>query len=409
MMVLQITSLAAAGHAGPWRGGPERAPAGGPSPLPPPSRQRRAGQVRPLGVLLLILGLCLLLLSGCGSAPRQSGADPGAAPAASGSPAHPSDPGRDGPGDSPPPNLLAVPDAEPRLEPQRSGGPNKPYEVLGQSYVPLRGDPPLQERGLASWYGRKFHGRPTASGERYDMYAMSAAHRTMPLPSYARVRNPANGRSVVVRVNDRGPFHAGRVIDLSYTAALKLGLLRGVSPVEVERITEEAIRSGSWRQGAPLLAETEPAPALASGPALQPAPRPAPMQAAAAPEASADGAAAAPDALMLAAGGSAAAAAAPEAAAEPVQAQASAVQPEAAAARGYWLQLGAFRVASGALDFRQRVAEQLAWLAPLLAVFSDDQLNRLQAGPYASRGDALAAAERLRQALQLLPSVVERR
>ncbi|MFW2168236.1 septal ring lytic transglycosylase RlpA family protein, partial [Enterobacter cloacae complex sp.6722794] len=93
------------------------------------------------------------------------------------------------------------------------------------------------DRGLASWYGRKFHGRPTSSGEVYNMYAMTAAHATLPIPSYARVRNPANGREVIVRINDRGPFHKGRIIDLSYTAALKLDLLRGVAPVEVRRIT----------------------------------------------------------------------------------------------------------------------------------------------------------------------------
>jgi pyruvate dehydrogenase E1 component len=105
--------------------------------------------------------------------------------------------------------------------------------------------PAVRERGGASWYGRKFHGKPTASGEPYDMYAMTAAHKTMPIPSYARVRNPANGREVVVRINDRGPFVAGRVIDLSYTAALKLGVLAGVAPVEVERLTLADIRSGA--------------------------------------------------------------------------------------------------------------------------------------------------------------------
>jgi rare lipoprotein A len=147
----------------------------------------------------------------------------------------------DGPGASPPPNLEAVPDAVPRVEPIRAGGANRPYSVGGQRYVPLTEDVELRERGLASWYGRKFHGRATASGERYDMYAMTAAHPTMPLPGYARVRNIANGRVVVVRVNDRGPFVKGRVIDLSYTAALRLGLLRGAGIVEVERITNAEI------------------------------------------------------------------------------------------------------------------------------------------------------------------------
>lgn len=172
-----------------------------------------------------------VLLAGC-AGPRMTPAD------------------RDGPGARIPANLMRVPDAVPRIEPVRSGGPNKPYEVLGQRYQPLLGDPVLAERGLASWYGAKFHGRSTALGETYDMFAMTAAHKTMPLPSYARVRNPANGREVVVRINDRGPFHADRIIDLSYTAALKLDLLRGVGLVEVERITHQALRDGTWRSAA---------------------------------------------------------------------------------------------------------------------------------------------------------------
>lgn len=172
------------------------------------------------GLLALLLAA---LLAGCASrAPR----------------------GGDGPAEQTPPDLARVPDAVPRVEPLRVGGPNKPYEVAGVRYVPMTTDAPLLERGGASWYGRKFHGQPTASGETYDMFAMTAAHKTMPLPSYARVRNPANGREIVVRVNDRGPFHPDRVIDLSYTAALKLGLLGGVAPVEVERLTHAQIRAG---------------------------------------------------------------------------------------------------------------------------------------------------------------------
>ena len=153
-------------------------------------------------------------------------------------------PDRDGPPETVPSGLAQRPDAEPRVEALRVGGPNKPYEVLGRRYQPLSGDLPLNESGLASWYGRKFHGKPTASGEPYDMFAMTAAHKTMPIPSYARVLNPANGREVVVRINDRGPFADGRVIDLSYTAALKLGLLNGVAPVQVRRITHAQIRAG---------------------------------------------------------------------------------------------------------------------------------------------------------------------
>ncbi|WP_295383019.1 septal ring lytic transglycosylase RlpA family protein [uncultured Pseudacidovorax sp.] len=179
---------------------------------------------------------------------------------------------RDGPPRNPPAGLAQTPDAEPRVEPIRAeGGTSRPYTVAGRSYTPLIDDRPLVERGLASWYGQGFHARSTATGEPYDMYAMTAAHRTMPLPSYARVRNPANGREVIVRVNDRGPFRDDRIIDLSYTAALRLDLLRGVAPVEVERLTNEAIRTGAWRRpsdtqlaaspASPARAEAVPVPA----------------------------------------------------------------------------------------------------------------------------------------------------
>lgn len=144
----------------------------------------------------------------------------------------------DGPGDNPPANLDAIPDAVPKAEPLARGA-NKPYSALGKSYVPMPDGQPYKASGLASWYGRRYHGKPTSTGEPYDMYAMSAAHTTLPLPSYVRVTNVQNGRSVVVRVNDRGPFVDDRLIDLSYTAAYKLGILRGVTPVEVERVFPE--------------------------------------------------------------------------------------------------------------------------------------------------------------------------
>src|SRR5437867_4686067 len=182
---------------------------------------------------LCIAAVLALLLAGCAGTPPAS---------------KPSDE-RDGVSAQVPPNLAQLPDVEPRIEAVRSGGPNRPYEALGKRYTPMTGDAPFRERGLASWYGRKFHGRPTASGETYDMHAMTAAHPTLPIPSYARVRNPANGREVVVRINDRGPFHAGRIVDLSYTAALKLDLLRGVGQVELQRITFEDIRTGAWKRG----------------------------------------------------------------------------------------------------------------------------------------------------------------
>lgn len=142
----------------------------------------------------------------------------------------------DGPGESPPPNLENIPDAEPKAEPLHKFA-NRPYTALGKSFTPNTSSQPYQARGVASWYGKKFHGKRTASGEIYNMYAMTAAHPTLPIPSYVRVTNPRNGKSVVVRVNDRGPFHAGRIIDLSYTAAYKLGYINlGSTLVDVESV-----------------------------------------------------------------------------------------------------------------------------------------------------------------------------
>lgn len=180
--------------------------------------------------------LIAALLAGCASTPpEQEPAQPQPQPQA----APPTKGGYykdDGPHENPPMNLAEVPDAEPKLEPLHRYA-NRPYQVFGRNYVPLAQLQPLRERGLASWYGRRFHGQRTASGEVYDMYAMTAAHPTAPIPSYVRVKNLANGRSVVVRVNDRGPFHPGRVIDLSYVAAFKLGLLQpGSAQVEVESV-----------------------------------------------------------------------------------------------------------------------------------------------------------------------------
>jgi rare lipoprotein A len=147
----------------------------------------------------------------------------------------------DGPGDSPPGNLAVVPDAVPKAEPLHRFA-NRPYKIEGKDYAPMSSvqtaSGSFRQTGIGSWYGRRFHGKPTSSGEQYDMYAMTAAHPTLPIPSYARVTNVANGRSVVVRINDRGPFHSDRIIDLSYTAAWKLGYIEaGSARVEVESLT----------------------------------------------------------------------------------------------------------------------------------------------------------------------------
>ena len=134
------------------------------------------------------------------------------------------------------PDMSHVPDAVPKVE-RIYPYSLRPYNVLGKRYIPLRSANGYVEEGVASWYGNKFHGKKTSIGERYDMYAMTAAHKTLPLPTYLRVTNLENDRTVVVRANDRGPFHGNRIIDLSYSAASRLGMLgKGTALVEVRAI-----------------------------------------------------------------------------------------------------------------------------------------------------------------------------
>lgn len=150
----------------------------------------------------------------------------------------------DGPPDRVPADILRTPDAVPRVEPFHRFA-NRPYTALGRSYTPMTEDKPFRQRGLASWYGRQFHGNRTSSGEIYDMFAMTAAHPTLPIPSYVRVRHLKSGATVIVRVNDRGPFKPDRVIDLSYAAAVRLGYAAaGTAEVEVVRLTHADIRGG---------------------------------------------------------------------------------------------------------------------------------------------------------------------
>ena len=291
-------------------------------------------------------------------------------------------PQRDGPPLSAPPNLADLPDVVPQIEPIRPGGPNKPYVVLGQAYEPLQGDVEWSEKGGASWYGNKFHGRRTASGELYSMFGLTAAHKTLPIPSYVRVRNVRNGKQVIVRVNDRGPFVAGRVIDLSYAAAARLDILsQGVGQVEVSRLTFDEIRTGAWQRGTALdpdatrLAEA-PLPAgnpvgiAGDAPAVvPPAPTPAPA----------------------------------------VEVATAASRAHTPAARGFWVQLAALSRRDGVDRLQQRIADQLTGLLPLLAVFHESPHYKLQAGPFASRHEAQQAARQVREALQLQPMVIERR
>lgn len=333
-----------------------------------------------------------LLLAGCASGPKSTG----------------SWPDKDGPDPNPPPNLMSVPDAEPRVEMIRTGGPNKPYEVFGRSYVPITTDSPVMQVGLASWYGRKFHGKPTASGELYNMYSMTAAHPTLPIPSYARIRNPANGKEVIVRVNDRGPFHGSRVIDLSYTAALKLGLLRGVAPVQVERLTNDEIRAGTWRRAAPddtMLASVAPAGSGATAPSDATA---AATAAAAAPATALAQSSPAPASNNVVAAVALPTAATPESAAQLPLTQETAPA-RVPGAVGFWVQLGAFKAHDSAVSLQRRVMTELDMLSPLLAIFNEGAVHRLQAGPYATRDDAAQVAQRLRSTLQLAPIIVQRR
>jgi len=164
-------------------------------------------------IFLVALVLGTLLLAGCGGGPVYRDSGPAGYP-----------------------DYSHIPDAVPRVEPIARAN-LRPYTVFGRRYQPLSSADGFRQQGVASWYGKKFHGNKTANGERYNMYAMSAAHKRLPLPSYVEVRNLENGRTAVVRVNDRGPFHGNRIIDLSYAAASKLGMTRkGTALVEIRTI-----------------------------------------------------------------------------------------------------------------------------------------------------------------------------
>lgn len=163
----------------------------------------------------------------------------------------------------PPLDVFSIPDAVPRAEPRGRRGNPPFYEVFGKRYYVLASSEGFVERGTASWYGPGFHAASTSLGERYDMYAMTAAHKTLPIPAYAEVTNLKNGRKVVVRINDRGPFVGDRIIDLSYTAAAKLDmLLAGTAPVEVRVISANGAGSALPPPGVP--APVAPSPAATS-------------------------------------------------------------------------------------------------------------------------------------------------
>lgn len=184
----------------------------------------------------------LIVLAGCShkpaTRPEPAATRPESTPA---KPAGRYSQDRDSTPGGPPPDVSKIPEPVPKVEPVSQYGNKSPYTVLGETYRVLPSASGYVERGIASWYGNKFHGYTTSTFEKYDMYAFSAAHKTLPLPSYARVTNLENGRSVVVRVNDRGPFVANRVVDLSYVAAVKLGVWpKGTAMVEVRAINPDA-------------------------------------------------------------------------------------------------------------------------------------------------------------------------
>jgi rare lipoprotein A len=275
-----------------------------------------------------------LAIAACTSAPKRE-------PAASSASSPPSRPGGyykdDGPGDNPPANLDSIPEATPRLEPLNRFA-NRPYSVFGVDYVPATSLRPYTERGIASWYGRKFHSQKTSTGEVYDMYAMTAAHPTLPLPSYAKVTSLTTGRSVVVRVNDRGPFHNGRIVDLSYAAAWRIGIAqKGSGEVEVTSILPSGI---------PTVAVAQPLPPVAAvtGPAATPV---------------------------------------------------------AQETGGFVVQLGAFANNANAQAFVSRLTNQITGMSVEAKVHEADGLFRVVVGPYPTLDEARRTSERLRLALGL--------
>ena len=274
----------------------------------------------------------------------------------------------DGPAEEIPEGLDDIPDAAPKWEPLHKPA-TKPYVVLGKEYVPNTAVKPYKARGIASWYGKKFHGQKTSIGEPYDMFAMTAAHPTLALPSYVRVTNVQSGKTVVVRVIDRGPFHADRVIDLSYTAAYKLGLVNGGSgQVDVEAIIPGEASSTSYAQLSP-----PPRPATSDKDEIEQLSRQMAIEE------------------------------------QPPRAAAKISTPgETGAIKGIYLQLGAFSSQDNAENLKNHLLQELDWLNESMRVNPGDGIHRLHLGPYASRSDAERVAEKIRGALGYQPTIITR-
>jgi rare lipoprotein A len=300
---------------------------------------------------VIVVALAAFVLTACGTAPqRQEQARTTPAPIEDRSVTATQKPtpgaylAGDGPGENPPANIDAIPDAVPVAEPLHRYA-NRPYAALDKTYTPLTAPGNFKQRGIASWYGKKFHGQRTSSGEKYDMYLMTAAHPTLPIPSYARVTNVVTQKSVVVRVNDRGPFLHDRVIDLSYTAAHKLGITgNGSTEVEIESVAPDAsVRS---------IAQAEPVRSVAIEPSVN-------------------------------------------------------NTTPAANSGKVFLQLGAFSTQQAAEKFLSEMRAKLGDVGKQLSLFSQNNKIRVHIGPYASVSEARNSREGLRNSLGFMPMVNE--
>ncbi|HJT50313.1 MAG TPA: septal ring lytic transglycosylase RlpA family protein [Nitrosospira sp.] len=306
----------------------------------------------------------------------------------------------DGPGDDPPADLASIPDAVPRDEPLRLVN-MRPYSALGRWYKPMTTLGPYRMRGTASWYGRRYHGQKTASGEVYDMYGMTAAHTTLPIPSYARVTNVANGKSVVVRVNDRGPFLSDRLIDLSYTAAYKLDVLgNGSARVEVESILPRTAARGMHLAKSPHVSRAIPASTPTSDNISAPVISSKSSSSIAQEQfvpilagAKAPSRESKPDVI--------------EAAYQPAESGTSTSPasdtPAPKSTGDVYLQLGAFGAYDNADDFLARIRAEVPSLTSNLEIVAKDGLFKVHAGPYRDMTLARRAANKIAENLPIKP------
>ncbi|MFC5399080.1 septal ring lytic transglycosylase RlpA family protein [Undibacterium jejuense] len=311
----------------------------------------------------------------------------------------------DGPGDNPPPGLEFTMDPIPVME-DFSRSANKPYAVFGKTYTPIvDNSTPFIQRGIASWYGKKFHGQKTSSGELYDMYKITAAHPTLPIPSYARVTNLSNGKQIIVRINDRGPFHSNRIIDLSYTGALKLDLLgKGSSQIEVERLLPADIeRMAENRKNQPDnnsraiaandISHNQPVAKIPTPQVVQALPVTTAVVASKPVLASSGASAPQADTIsmedLLASQQTKEAAQASNT--EPVNNDKVSVPTQTAGSGAYYLQFGAYAIRSNAESIMSHLKSRAESRLPDFDIVQQGSLYRLVSGPFHSRSEAMSA------------------